>query len=101
MGTILQELELVDVLNDPERFGDLARFFAAKSSHLHAEEAGDPDFGRYLKAGLDLLIAENLQLVFDLTESAIERVFVNSLLLTFIKNDPLNLVIQHSVRNAP
>lgn len=94
-------LELVDVLKDRERFGDLARFFAAKSSHLHAEEMGDPQFGLYLSAGLDLLIEENLRLVFELTESPIETIFVNSLLLTFIKNDPLNLVVQHSVRNAP
>src|SRR5207249_8894696 len=96
-----QGLELVDVLNDREQFGDLARFFAAKSSRLHAEETGDPNFGLYLKAGLDLLIEENLRLVFDLTESPIETIFVNSLLLAFIKSDPLNLVVQHSVRNAP
>jgi hypothetical protein len=93
--------ELVDVLKDRERFGDLARFFAAKSSHLHAEEEGDPDFGRHLKAGLDLLIEENLDLVFDLTESPIETIFVNSLLLAFIKSNPLSLVVQHSVRTAP
>jgi len=97
----VQGLELVDVLNDRERFGELARFLAAKSSRLHAEEARDPNFGLYLKAGLDLLIEENLRLVFDLTESPIETIFVNSLLLAFIKSDPLNLVIQHSVRNAP
>jgi hypothetical protein len=97
----VQGLELVDVLKDRERFGELARFFAAKSSRLHTEEAGAPNFGLYLKAGLDLLIEENLRLVFDLTESPIETIFVNSLLLAFIKNDPLNLVIQHSVKNAP
>ena len=54
----------------------------------------------YLKAGLELLIDENLGLVFELTESPIETIFVNSLLLAFIKSDPLNLVIQHSVKDA-
>lgn len=90
-----------EILQDRERFPDLARFFARQSSRLHASEAGDPQFGQYLKAGLDLLIEENLRLVFDLTGSPIETIFVNSLVLAFIKNDPLNLVVQHSVKNAP
>ncbi len=89
------------MLGDRQRFAELARFFINKSSDLHAAEVGDPQFGQYLNAGLELLLEENLRLVFELTESEIEKVFVNSLVLTFIKNDPLNLVIQHSVRNAP
>jgi len=93
--------ELRGVLQDPTRFAELTRFFIEKSSQLHADEAGDPLFGEYLKAGLKLLVEENLALVFELTESPIETIFINSLLLTFVKNDPLALVVQHSVRNAP
>jgi hypothetical protein len=61
----------------------------------------DPRFGRYLKMGLYLLLEENISFAFDRTESPLEKLFINSLLLAFIKNDPLNLVIEHSVRNAP
>lgn len=93
--------DLRRILGDQQRSAELARFFINKSSDLHAAEVGDPRFGQYLKAGLELLLEENLRLVFELTESEIEKVFVNSLVLAFIKNDPLNLVIQHSVRNAP
>jgi Protein of unknown function (DUF559) len=93
--------ELRKVLQDPQRFAELARHFIEKSSELHAAEAGDPKFADYLKIGMKLLLDENLRLVFELTESPIETIFINSLLLTFMKNDPLNLVVQHSVRNAP
>jgi len=93
--------DLMEILQDRQRFAELARFFIEKSSNVQATEAGDPRFGRYLKIGMDLLLQENLTFVFDQTESPIERVFINSLLLSFIKNDPLNLIIQHSVRNAP
>lgn len=92
---------LREVLQDQRRFEKLARYFIDKSSHLHAAEAGDAQFGQYLRLGLDLLLQDNLKLVFELSQSPIETIFINSLLLTFIKNDPLNLVIQHSVRNAP
>ena len=93
--------ELREILLDPQRFAKLARLFIKKSSHMHATEANDPEFNQYLEVGLNLLLDENLKLVFELTESPIETIFVNSLLLGFIKNDPLNLVVQHSVRNAP
>lgn len=96
-----QPNELRETLKDQGQFADLARFFIDKSSQMHAEEINDARFGEYLKAGLDLLLEENLNLIFKLTESPIETIFVNSLLLNFIKNDPLNLVVQHSVRNAP
>lgn len=93
--------ELRDVLNDRRQFEELARFFIEKSSDLHATEANNPKFGEYLKRGLGLLLEENLRLVFKFSESPIETIFINSLILNFIKNDPLNLVVQHSVRNAP
>lgn len=93
--------ELREILLDQQRFAELARRFIERSSHMHATEADDPEYGRYLKDGLDILLEENLKLVFELTESPIETIFVNSLVLCFIKADPLNLVVQHSVRNAP
>lgn len=93
--------DLRNILGDRQRFAELARFFINKSSDLHGNEASDLRFAQYLKAGLELLLEENLRLVFELTESEIEKTFVNSLVLMFIKNDPLNLVVQHSVKNAP
>jgi len=93
--------ELREILKDRRRFMELARFFVEKSSQLHATEAGDSQFGEYLKVGLDLLLEENLNLVFEIIDSPIETIFINSLLLTFIKADPLNIVVQHSVKNAP
>ncbi len=93
--------ELREILKDRQRFAELARFFTEKSPRLHAMEASDPRIGEYLKVGLDLLLQENLRHVFEFAESPIETIFINSLLLTFIKASPLNLVVQHSVRNAP
>ncbi|MCH8862329.1 MAG: DUF559 domain-containing protein [Proteobacteria bacterium] len=86
---------------DRQRFEELARSFIKESSDVHASESDDPKFGEYLKVGLDLLLKENLEFVFKFTESPIETIFVNSLVLAFIKGDPLNLVVQHSVKNAP
>jgi hypothetical protein len=93
--------QLREVLQSQPRFAELARAFIEKSAQLHSAKTGDPLFGQYLKRGLNLLLEENLRFVFELTESPIETIFINSLLLAFIKNDPLDLVIQHSVRNAP
>jgi len=93
--------KLREVLQDPKRFAELARYFIEKSSAIHAAEADDSEFADYLKIGLQLLLDENLRLVFEQTQSPIERIFINSVLLMFIKNDPLSLVVQHSVRNAP
>lgn len=90
-----------EILLDRQRFSELAHFFIDKSSRLHASESRDAKFGQYLDVGLNILLEENLRLVFELTESPIETIFINSLILDFIKNDPLNLVVQHSVRNAP
>lgn len=93
--------ELRETLLDQQRFAELARFFAKKTTCEHSLEADDHSFSQYLEAGLDLLLEENLKFVFEHTESPIETIFVNSLILDFIKNNPLNLVVQHSVRNAP
>lgn len=93
--------ELREILLDPQKFAELARFYIEKSSALHATEANDNRFGQFLETGLEMLLAENLRLVFELTESPIETIFVNSLVLDFIKNDPMRLVLLHSVKNAP
>ena len=85
--------KLREILLDRHRFEELARDFIEKSSDFHATRANDPKFGEYLKGGLDLLLEENLRLVFKLTESPIETIFINCLLLQFIKSDPLNLVV--------
>jgi hypothetical protein len=88
-------------LLDKDKFIQLARFFIKKSVQLQAAETEDPKFCEYLRAGLDFLVDDGIDLIFRLTESPIERIFINSLVLGFIKADPLNLVIQHSVKNAP
>ena len=99
--TVYDSAVLREILLDPQQFAELARFFIQKSAQSHASEAGDPRFGQYLKTGLDLLLEESIKLVFETTESPIETIFVNSLLLTFMKADPLNMVVQHSVKDAP
>jgi hypothetical protein len=98
---VLTSSHIREVLQDRRKFAELCHCFIQNSAKTHAKEAGEPRFGEYLEAGLGLLLDENLSHIFELTESPIERIFINSLLLNFIKNDPLNLVIQHSVRNAP
>jgi hypothetical protein len=93
--------ELREILENRDQFKEMACFFIEKASLAHEAELIDPRFGRYLKMGLYLLLEENISFAFDRTESPLEKLFINSLLLAFIKNDPLNLVIEHSVRNAP
>jgi hypothetical protein len=89
-----------EVLLDRDQFELLARDFMERSTEVHATEVGDEEFGEYLHAGLDLLMRENLEIVFAASESPIETVFVNSLILAFIKADPLNLVVQPPVPDA-
>lgn len=92
---------LRETLLDRERFELLARQFIERSAEVHAEEVGDPELGKYLRIGLDLLMRENLEIVFSASESPIETIFTNSLILTFVKADPLNLVVQPPVPDAP
>ena len=80
---------------------ELARFFVDKSVQERMAELQDPLFGKYLEAGLIFIVDESINWVFEVTESPIETIFINSVILNFIKADPLNLVVQHSVKNAP
>ena len=96
-----QQEELKKILLDKAKFIELARYFVDKSVQEIIAETEDPLFGKYLEAGLIFIIDEGIKWIFKVTESPIERIFINSVFLNFIKADPLNIVIQHSVKNAP
>lgn len=100
MDSLLTQ-NLRETFLNKEKFKLVAEFFAEKSVKMHAEKDCDSAFKDYLKLGLQLLISESIDLVFEYTDSPIERIFINSLVLNFIKANPLSLVVMPSVRNAP
>ncbi len=95
---------LREILQDKESFTRLARYFVIKlveQAHEEAETDEENLFYDMLEKSLELLVDEGIELIFNITESPIERIFINSLMLNFIKADPLNLIIIPSLPNAP
>lgn len=92
---------LRDILQDRDRFVELAEFFIRKAVEQEGEQHPDQGYLQNLEAGLKLLLSEATNIVFSVCESPIEKVFVNSVCLGFIKADPLGLVITPPMQNAP
>ncbi len=71
----------------------------ARSFINHAvdrDAADDASFRKYYSAALEAVTEENAAEVAALAESPIERTFLNSLLLTFIKADGLGLLVHRT-----
>lgn len=90
-----------EILQDRDRFVELGEFFIRKAVEQERLELPDEGYVQYLHAGLKLLLSEAVSIVFSVCESPIEKVFVNSLFLGFIKANPLGLVITPPLQNAP
>lgn len=85
-------------LLDGEQFLDLATHFIQKT--VEFEGAGDEQFSKYYKLVMQAVTAENAASVSAIAGSPIEKTFLNSLILTFIKNDGLGLLIHPTFKNS-
>ncbi len=92
---------LRDILLDRSRFVEMAELFIRKTIEEERLDHPDDAYLQYLDAGLKLILTEAVSIVFSVCESPIEKVFINSLFLRFIKTNPLELIITPPFRNTP
>jgi len=92
---------LRDILLDRNRFVEMAEFFIRKTVEEGQRDHLDDAYLEFLDAGLKLILTEAVDIVFSVCESPIEKVFINSLFLCFIKANPLYLIITPPFQNAP
>ena len=97
----MDRAKLRELLLDREQFTRLASFFVEKAAEEAERAEPNSSFARYLKTGLEIVIHETIPHVFERAESPIETIFINSLVLDFIKADPLNLVVTSTYSDAP
>ena len=83
--------DLREILQDREKFTGLAESFICVSVDEIAEE--DSRYSKIFELGLRHLVKHAVEISFGYTESPIEKIFINSLLLTFIKEAPLDLIV--------
>jgi hypothetical protein len=78
----------------------MAEFFIRKTTEKDQYNP-DNEYLRYLEYGLKIILTMEIDIVFSVCESPIEKVFINSLFLCFIKANPLYLIITPPFQNAP
>ncbi len=67
----------------------------------HADEpSDDEDFDKFYRMALETVIRQNTDYVFSHSESPIETIFLNSLILGFIKCDSLGLIIHPTFKDT-
>jgi hypothetical protein len=86
-------------LSDREKFRELSAKFIRAT--VENDDSTDSFFKKYYEGTLEAITLENSNEVFAAAESPIERTFLNSLLLTFIKNDGLGLLVYPTFDDAP
>ena len=91
--------EFRETLNDYDSFSKLATFFVEKAVEEERQESGE-EVSRLLNSALTLLVVDAVNYVFRIAESPIERIFINSLVLNFIKASPLELVVMPGVNDV-
>jgi hypothetical protein len=92
--------KLSEVLENKEQAIQLAEFFLKqmKEEIINNDEQSYADI---LEIICNHLIPEQFNLVWQIAESAIERIFISSLMMNFIRNHiPLDLFITPSMQNA-
>jgi very-short-patch-repair endonuclease len=83
-------------LGGGEPFLKLANFFMDSQF----AEIDDPAFKEYYKLALPIVTKENAGAVDACAKSPIEKIFLNSLILSFITNDGLGLFVHQTRRDA-
>lgn len=84
--------ELREILQDRDRFMELVTAFIDRAIE-DDEPTDDEKFNEFYRLSLETLAEENISNVFRASASPIETIFLNSLLLGFIKADSLGLVV--------
>lgn len=88
--------ELREILQDPEKFWHLAMEFAIQ----FGEPGDNKKFGEFFRYSLETVIKQNADYVFSLSESPIETIFLNSLILVFIKSDSPGLAVHRTFNDT-
>jgi hypothetical protein len=96
----MKEDQINEHLLNREQFLQLTTFFIEKAIAEHRQAHPDDSFAGYLEIGLNIITTESIDNIFQATRSPIETIFINSLLLNFIKADPLNLVVTSPSRDV-
>ena len=91
--------ELRNRLLGGEPFLEMARAFIEGA--IESSGSRDPQFHEYYRAALGAVAEENTLEVAQLAQSPIEKMFLHSLMLTFIKNDGLGLLVHRAYKDAP
>lgn len=93
------EDNLRDILLDRDRYIELANAFISKA--IEEESAPeDEGFNEFYQLALKTVFEVNERIVFEKAESPIERLFLNSPMLGFLKADSLGLVVHQTKDNA-
>ncbi len=90
--------ELREILLDKEQFLNLSNAFIAKA--VEEDKSEDPEFSKLYSYALETVTKINSDIVFKLCESPIEIIFLNSLLLVFLKADCLGLIIHPTYQDT-
>lgn len=88
-------------LENSERFQKLLDYFVQQSSRAEIDAHPDPEFEKFYSSYVKLFADDTRESIERLAASPIERIFLNSLLLGFTKNDPLGLVIHRTYTDTP
>jgi hypothetical protein len=92
--------ELCRALNDKQQTLQIAAAFLDQMKGEMAPRE-DPDFVKLYGEVSKVHVMREINIVWATAESAIERIFISSLIMNFIRShDPLGLVITHPMKDA-
>lgn len=93
--------ELQDALLDDQQMLALARYFVEKHvNEIEDEPSGDSSFREFIQLAMTTLAEENVREVINLSQSPIEKKFINSLILGSLKDGCLYSV-HRTYRDTP
>lgn len=90
--------ELREILLDKEKFTNLSKTFIEKA--VEEDQKEDAEFAKWYSMALETVTEINTNYVFELCESPIEKIFINSLLLGFLKADSLGIIIHPTYQDT-
>jgi len=91
--------ELRQILLDSKEFTQLAYHFVGMNIELD-NRCQNPSLERFFRKSVETLVSRNIFSVFEESGSPIETIFINSLIIEFIKTDLLGLVSHHIEKDA-
>lgn len=90
--------ELRDILLDKDKFTNLSKAFINKA--VEEDQNDDVEFAKWYSMALETVTSINTNYVFEICESPIEKIFINSLLLGFLKADSLGIIIHPTYKDT-